>query len=56
MHQPNKDDLNFMNTLFKTGQVAPVIDTYYPLSQVPEAIQYLGEGHACGKIVITMEA
>jgi NADPH:quinone reductase-like Zn-dependent oxidoreductase len=37
-----------------TGQVATVIDRTYPLSQVPEAIRYLEEGHARGKVVITV--
>ena len=40
--------------MLATGQVAMVIDRTYPLSQVPEAIRYLGEGHARGKVVITV--
>jgi NADPH:quinone reductase-like Zn-dependent oxidoreductase len=36
------------------GQVSTVIDSTYPLSQVPEAIRYLEEGHARGKVVITL--
>jgi NADPH:quinone reductase-like Zn-dependent oxidoreductase len=32
----------------------PVIDTTYPLSEVPEAIRHLEEGHARGKVIITM--
>jgi NADPH:quinone reductase-like Zn-dependent oxidoreductase len=43
-----------MNDLFEAGKVVPVIDRRYPLSEVPEALRYLGEGHARGKVVITM--
>ncbi len=54
MHKPNKD-LAFMKELFEAGKVVLVIDRRYPLSEVPEAIRYLGEGHALGKVVITVE-
>ena len=53
-HKPNKD-LAFMKELFKAGKVKPVIDKRYPLSEVPEALRYFGEGHARGKVVITVE-
>jgi len=36
------------------GEVKPVIDRNYKLSEVPEAIRYLEEGHAQGKVVITV--
>ena len=55
MHKPNKKDLNFMKELFETGKVVPVIDRRYPLSEVAEALRYLGEGHVQGKVVITLE-
>jgi NADPH:quinone reductase-like Zn-dependent oxidoreductase len=51
----NKDDLMAIRELLETGKVAPVIDRSYPLSGVPEAIRYLEEGHARGKVVITMD-
>jgi len=51
IHQPNKD-LGIIKELFAAGKVVPVIDKLYPLAQVAEAIQYLGEGHAQGKVVI----
>jgi NADPH:quinone reductase-like Zn-dependent oxidoreductase len=51
--KPNKD-LAFMKELLEAGKVVPVIDRRYPLSEVPEALRYLGEGHAKGKVVITM--
>jgi NADPH:quinone reductase-like Zn-dependent oxidoreductase len=40
--------------LFQTGKLAPVIDRVYPLSEVPEALRYLGQGHVRGKLVITV--
>jgi len=54
MHKPNKD-LAFMKELFEAGKVKPVIDKRYLLSEVAEALRYFGEGHARGKVVITME-
>jgi NADPH:quinone reductase-like Zn-dependent oxidoreductase len=51
----NKEDLNLIADLMQTGKVTPVIDRRYKLSQVPEAIAYLEEGHARGKVVIEME-
>jgi NADPH:quinone reductase-like Zn-dependent oxidoreductase len=44
-----------MHALMKAGKVTPVIDKHYRLSEVPNAIGYLEEGHARGKIVITLE-
>ena len=52
--QPNTEDVDFMKELMETGKVTPVIDRTYPLSEVPDAIGYVGEGHAKGKVVITV--
>ncbi|MGD0578301.1 MAG: NAD(P)-dependent alcohol dehydrogenase [Bryobacteraceae bacterium] len=49
----SKEDLIILQELLAAGKVTPVIDRSYPLSEVPEAIRYLEEGHAQGKIVIT---
>ena len=49
-----KDDLIVVRELLAAGKVVPVIDRSYPLSAVPDAIRYLEEGHARGKVVITM--
>ncbi|MCK5438447.1 MAG: NAD(P)-dependent alcohol dehydrogenase, partial [Gemmatimonadetes bacterium] len=54
MAEVNKDDLVFVTELLETGKVVPVIDRRYPLSEVPEALRYMGEGHAQGKVVITV--
>jgi len=53
--KPNKKDLIFIKELLEVGKVIPVIDRCYPLSETAEAIRYLEEGHAQGKVVITME-
>ena len=53
--QPNLNDLAFVTELCEAGDVVPVIDRRYPLNAVPEALRYLGEGRAKGKVVITME-
>ncbi len=50
----SKHDLTLLKELMEAGKVTPVIDRHYPLSEVPEAIRYLGEGHARGKVVITV--
>ena len=50
----NKEDLTIMRELMEAGKVTPVIDKRYRLSEVPEAIRHLEEGHARGKIVITL--
>jgi NADPH:quinone reductase-like Zn-dependent oxidoreductase len=52
--RPDKQDLAFMKELLESGKVKPVIDRFYPLSQVADAIRYLEEGHAQGKVVITV--
>ena len=50
--KPNKADLQFLKQLIEAGKVTPVIDRTYPLSEAPEAIRYLENGHARGKVVI----
>ena len=47
-------DLAFLGDLLEAGKVTPVIDRRYELSEAPEALRYLGEGHARGKVVITV--
>ena len=50
----NKEDLMFLKELVEAGRIRPVIDRTYPLSETAAAIRYLEEGHARGKIVITV--
>ena len=52
--KPNKQDLAFIKELLEAGKVRPVIDRCYPLSEVADAMRYLEEGHAQGKVVITV--
>lgn len=52
MAKPNTEDLNFIIKLVEEGKVKPVIDRVYPLHKTPEAVEYLSEGHARGKVVI----
>jgi len=51
----NEEDLTIVGELMATGKVTPVIDRRYSLSEIPEALRYLEEGHARGKVVITLE-
>src|SRR5215212_5916413 len=52
--KPNKQDLSFLKGLLETGKVKPVIDRCYPLRETADAIRYLEEGHAQGKVIITV--
>jgi NADPH:quinone reductase-like Zn-dependent oxidoreductase len=51
----NQKDLVFLKDLFEAGKLVPIIDRRYSFSEVPEALRYLEEGHAQGKVVITVE-
>ena len=50
----NLEDLAYVAELLESGDVRPVIDRRYRLDQVPEAIRYMEEGHARGKVVVTI--
>src|SRR5688572_19540197 len=54
MAGPNQEDLRFLTGLLASGKLNPVIDRCYPLSEAAEALRYLGEVHASGKVVITV--
>lgn len=47
--------MDYMNTLFEAGNIIPVIDKCFPLSEGAKAMRYYGEGNAKGKVVITMD-
>jgi NADPH:quinone reductase-like Zn-dependent oxidoreductase len=50
----NRKDLDFLKELLESVKVVPVIDRRYRLSEAAEALRYLAEGHAQGKIVLTI--
>jgi NADPH:quinone reductase-like Zn-dependent oxidoreductase len=52
--ESDQEDLAFVGKLIEAGKVVPVIDRRYPLSDVPEALRYYGEGHSRGKVVVTV--
>jgi NADPH:quinone reductase-like Zn-dependent oxidoreductase len=51
----NQEDLTILRDLMQARKVTPVIDREYTLREVPEAIRYLEEGHARGKVIVTLE-
>lgn len=51
----NRKDLIAITELCEAGTITPVIDRMYSLDQVPEALRYVGEGRAKGKVVIAVE-
>ncbi len=54
MAELNKKDLTILGDMIQSGKVKPVIDRTYPLSQIADALRYLEEGHARGKVIITV--
>jgi NADPH:quinone reductase-like Zn-dependent oxidoreductase len=52
---PKNGDWAVLKEVIESGKLTPVIDRTYPLSKTPEAFRYLDEGHARGKVVITVE-
>jgi NADPH:quinone reductase-like Zn-dependent oxidoreductase len=52
----NRKDLIAISELCEAGKVIPVIDRQYSFSEIPQALRYMGEGRAKGKVVITLES
>jgi NADPH:quinone reductase-like Zn-dependent oxidoreductase len=50
----NRPDLDFLGELLQTGQVKPVVEKRYELTDVADALRYMGDGHARGKLVIAI--
>ena len=50
----NKPDMDVLRELMESGKMTPIVDRTYELSEAADAFRYLGEGHAQGKIVITV--
>jgi NADPH:quinone reductase-like Zn-dependent oxidoreductase len=55
MADANQKDLTVLADMMQTGKLKPVIDRTYKLEQVPDAVRYVEQGHARGKVVITVE-
>ena len=51
----NRKDLIAITELCEAGKIRPVIDRHYPFSELPEAMRYVSEGHAKGKVVIRVQ-
>jgi NADPH:quinone reductase-like Zn-dependent oxidoreductase len=54
VNSENHEDLIVLTGLIESGKVTPAIDRRYPLAEAPKAIRYLSDGHARGKVVITI--
>ena len=52
--EPKQADLIYLKGLAEAGKVKPVIDKRYPLSETAQALRYLGEGHARGKVILNV--
>jgi NADPH:quinone reductase-like Zn-dependent oxidoreductase len=50
----NKPDMAVLRDLLAAGKIRPVVERRYPFGEIAEALEYVGEGHARGKIVVTM--
>lgn len=50
---PKRDSMALLKGFLEEGKLTPLIGKTFPLSEVPEAMRYLSEGHARGKVVIT---
>jgi NADPH:quinone reductase-like Zn-dependent oxidoreductase len=55
VHRVSQEDLTFLKELIEAGKVTPVIDRRYPLTEIAEALRHYGQGHARGKVVITVQ-
>ena len=53
--QFNKKDMTILGDLMQSGKMTPVIDRTYKLNETPDALRYLEQGHARGKVVVTVE-
>ena len=56
LSMPNREDLLALSELIDSGKLTTVIDRTFPLAETPEAIAYVGRGHAHGKVVVRVIA
>ena len=54
LHRPKRADLEYLGALLDAGVLAPAIDRRFALADTPQAVRYFSEGHAQGKVVITV--
>lgn len=54
LQRQNQSDLNFIKELIEAGKITPVIDKRFKLTEIQEAFKYFEQGHAQGKVVITI--
>jgi NADPH:quinone reductase-like Zn-dependent oxidoreductase len=50
--KPNRENLTFLRELIEAGKLRPVVDRVYPLAEVADALEIMGEGHVQGKLVV----
>jgi NADPH:quinone reductase-like Zn-dependent oxidoreductase len=55
MADANGKDLTILADMMQSGKLKPVIDRTYKLAEVPEAVRYVEQGHARGKVVISVD-
>ena len=55
MAEMNQSDLNYFAEMMQSGKVKPVIDRTYKLNEIQQAIAYVEEGHARGKVIIVVD-
>ncbi len=54
LHRPKRADLEYLGALLEAGVLSPAIDRRFALADTPRAVRYFSEGHAKGKVVITV--
>lgn len=52
--QPSQNDLQFLAAQIEAGKIKPVIDRCYPLQETADAFRYIEQGHARGKVIVTV--
>jgi NADPH:quinone reductase-like Zn-dependent oxidoreductase len=55
MAKLTKKDLTVLKDLLESGKIKPLLDRTYPLRDAADALRYVEQGHAQGKVVITIE-
>ncbi len=53
--QIKQGDLQTLKEMCETGKIVPLVEKVYPLEETPQAVRYLGSGHARAKLVIRVD-